>query len=260
MEEKIKNRKGLKIVVLVEKVDNPIGTAVVMHGLGGYKEQPHIKTFAEAFKTKGYTTVTFDTTNSIGASEGKFEDATITNYYEDLEDVISWVEKQKWFKKPLILSGHSLGAFSAAFYSENYPSKVFAVAPISPFVSGKLSVEAHKTYEPEEFSEWEKTGWQIKESKSRPGVIKKLPWSHIINRLKYNLLENTSPLKMPVLLIVGDNDTSTPAEHVKLFYDQIPSKKKELHIIKGAPHTFKEKEHLEEIRKIFLSWLTKLRD
>ena len=33
------------------------------------------------------------------------------------------------------------------------------------------------------------TGWMIRESKSKPGQIKKLKWSHMEDRLKYNLLE-----------------------------------------------------------------------
>jgi len=182
----------------------------------------------------------------------------MTNYYQDLEDVISWSENQTWFKKPLILSGHSLGAFSILFYAENYPSKVFALAPISPVVSGKMSVESHKIYEPEEFKKWEETGWLIKESTSKPGVIKRLPWSHITDRLKYDLLEKTENLKMPTLLIVGANDTSTPSDHVQVLYKKLPTKNKELHIIKNAPHTFRDQKHLDEILKIFIRWIDNL--
>lgn len=32
--------------------------------------------------------------------------------------------------------------------------------------------------------------------------------------------------------------------------------KKEIHIIKGAPHTFKEAGHLAEIKTIFNNWIT----
>lgn len=39
---KIKNRKGQKIAVVVEKLEEQKGLAFVMHGLGGFKEQPHI--------------------------------------------------------------------------------------------------------------------------------------------------------------------------------------------------------------------------
>src|SRR3989344_5417332 len=86
----IKNRKGQKIVVLLEETKKPKGLAFVMHGLSGFKEQPHIATFAQAFKDRGFIVVRFDTTNTYGESGGKYEDATTTNYYEDLEDIIEW--------------------------------------------------------------------------------------------------------------------------------------------------------------------------
>src|SRR3990172_5193273 len=127
----IKNRRGLKISVLVETAENQKGLAFVMHGLGGYKEQPHLETIAKLFKENGYTVVRFDTTNTIGESEGNFEDATITNYYEYLEDVIKWSGTQKWYMEPFVLVGHSLGGISTALFAENYPEKVKALAPIS---------------------------------------------------------------------------------------------------------------------------------
>jgi hypothetical protein len=36
--------------------------------------------------------VLFDTTHSFGESGGNYEDATTTQYYQDLEDVISWAK------------------------------------------------------------------------------------------------------------------------------------------------------------------------
>ncbi|OHB23204.1 MAG: hypothetical protein A2939_02195, partial [Parcubacteria group bacterium RIFCSPLOWO2_01_FULL_48_18] len=230
--------------------------AFVMHGLGGFKEQDHIATFADAFKEKGFTVVRFDTTNTLGESGGKYENATITNYYEDLEDVIKWAQEQKWYQEPFALSGHSLGGICTALYAEKYPKKVLALALISTVVSGKLSIEAHKRDDAEDFSNWEKTGWKEEQSRSKPGVIKRLPWSHIADRLKYNLLSNVSKLTMPVLLITGENDTSTPPDHVQILFEALPGPK-EYHIIKNAPHTFRDKKHLAEIKNLFLKWVDK---
>lgn len=246
----IKNRKGQNIVVLVEKVKNSKGLAFIMHGLGGFKEQAHIETMADAFKEKGFTAVRFDTTNTFGESDGDYQDATTTNYYEDLEDVIDWAQEQNWYQEPFILVGHSLGGICSALYAQKHPKKVRAIAPISTVVSGALILETDR----EEIKKWQKTGWRVAESKSKPGVIKKLPWSHIEDRLKYDLMPNVGKLTMPVLLIVGELDDSTPPEHQKILYSALPGKK-ELHIIKGAKHTFREKKHLEEIRRIFLNWI-----
>ena len=74
------------------------------------------------------------------------------------------------------------------------------------------------------------------------------------DRMKYDLLPEANKLTMPVLLIVGDKDDGTPPKHQKMLFDKLPGKK-EMHIIKDAPHTFKDPVHLEEIRAIFDKWI-----
>ncbi|MBT4121651.1 alpha/beta fold hydrolase [bacterium] len=248
----IKNRKGQGIVVLLEIAPDQKGLAFVMHGLGGYKEQPHVEVFAKAFLDNNYSVIRFDTTNTFGESDGNYEDATISNYYEDLEDVIEWAKNQEWYQEPFCLAGHSLGGICISLYAQKYPENVKALAPISSVVSGKLSLE---TKDKEHFDEWKKTGYRIKESSSKPGLMKKLKWSHISDRLKYDLIPETHKLTMPVLLIVGTKDASTPLKHQQILFKAIPGDNKEIHLIEGAPHTFKEVEHLKEIREIFDNWI-----
>ena len=61
----IQNRKGQKLSVIVEGEEKAGPLAFVMHGLGGWKEQPHIQVFAEAFLNNGFTVVRFDTANTF---------------------------------------------------------------------------------------------------------------------------------------------------------------------------------------------------
>ena len=252
----IQNRKRQKIVVLVEKHPKQAGLAFVMHGLGGFKEQPHIQTFAEAFYENGYTVIRFDTTNTYGESYGNYEDATVTNYYEDLEDVISWTATQPWYQEPFCLAGHSLGGISTTLFSEKYPERVKGLAPTSTLVSGKLGYEAESK---ENKEEWDRTGWKIQPSKSRPGVIKKLKWHHFLeDSFKYDVLPEASKLTMPALMIVGELDENTPPEHQKLLYDKLPGPK-EFHVIKNAPHTFRDPQQLSEIKKIMDAWIKRLK-
>ena len=253
----IKNRKNQNVSVLLEITENQRGLAFVTHGLGGFKEQDHIQTFADAFKEEGFSVIRFDTTNTLGESDGKYEDATTTNYYEDLEDVIEWAKSQSWYEEPFWLVGHSLGGISIILFAEKYHHKVKALAPISTVVSGKLSMET-KRYEGNDLLEqWKKTGWKEEESKSKPGFIKRLKWSHMEDRLKYNVLDGIDKLTMPVLLITGEDDDTTPPEHQQILFDNLPNGK-QLHIIKNAPHTFREKEHLEEIRQILKKWINEI--
>lgn len=252
----IKNRKDQNIAVLLDRAQEQKGLAFVMHGLGGFKEQDHIDTFASAFRDRDFTVVRFDTTNTLGESDGKYEDATITNYYEDLEDVIEWARTMEWYQEPFALSGHSLGGICTALYAQKYPERVSLLAPISPVVSGALSMEAHIKSDPDYIAEWEKTGWRISESRSKPGVVKRLPWSHMLDRLEYDLLPKASLLNMPVLLIVGEADDVTTPEHIEILFNALPGPK-EFHVIQGAPHTFRDEAHLNEIKSLFLSWIDK---
>jgi pimeloyl-ACP methyl ester carboxylesterase len=251
----IKNRKGQKVSVVVDEPREATGLAFVMHGLGGSKEQPHIETIAEAFLENGYTTVRFDATNSIGESDGKLEDATLTNYFEDLEDVIAWAAGEAWYREPFALAGHSLGGICTALFAAAHPEKVKALAPISTVISGRMMEEAPDFSE--DAAEWEKTGVREWESSSQPGIVKRLKWPHVEDRRKYDLLPAAQKLTMPVLLIVGEKDNTTPPEHQKILFEKLPGQK-EFHVIAGAEHTFKEKKHLGEIKKIFLDWIGQL--
>jgi alpha-beta hydrolase superfamily lysophospholipase len=250
----IKNRQGQNISVVLERVVNSKGLVFVMHGLGGSKKQPHIATFASTFSESGYDVVRFDTTNTFGESDGKYEDATVTNYYDDLEDVIQWAKGQHWYREPFVLVGHSLGGLCTALFTERYPDKVKALAPISSVVSNTLFLETHSE---EELKKWKADGYLRTESKSAPGGVKTLKWTFVEDRLQYDLLENAHKLTMPVLLIVGENDTRTPVKHQQLLFEKLPGKK-ELHIIRGAEHTFRDTEHLNEISRIFTKWIGNL--
>lgn len=248
------NRHGLKVVTLVEQAKPQKGLAFVMHGLGGFKEQDHIQVMANVLHRQGYTIVRFDTTNSFGESGGSYEDATVTSYKTDLEDVIEWASQQSWYQEPFALAGHSLGGFCPLLYAEEHPEKVLALAPIATVVSGQMSLDYKLEHDPESINNWQETGWQTTPSKSKPGTFKRLKWSHMADRLKYDVLPNVSKLAMPVLLVVGSEDTSTPPEHQELLFSKL-SGPKEIHVIKGMRHTPYEKIHLAEFERIFTGWV-----
>ncbi len=250
----IKNRKNQKIAVIIEQPKNPIGLAFVMHGLGGFKEQKHIKTFAKACKNNQYTAIRFDTTNTLGESDGKYENATITNYYQDLEDVIKWSKKQKFYQEPFILIGHSLGGISIILYAQKFNKKIKALSPVSTVISGKLLI---KNKNQEEIQKWKKTGWYSKPSTSKPGTVKKLKYSFVKDAFKYNILNKIEKIKIPVLLMVGGKDIGTPPSEQRALFQKLKTNK-ELHIIKNAPHTFRNKNHLNQIYKIMDKWLKKI--
>lgn len=235
-----------------------IGVGVVLHGLGSTKDKKHIQVISNSLVKNNYISICFDATNSIGLSGGKYEDATMEKHYQDLEDILVWLKKQDFYKVNLILSGSSLGGYAVLRYAEEYPDEVKGVFATAPVISGEMSFESYQKYDVENFKAWEETGWDIRESSSVPGLIKKLPWSHMLERLQHNLLIKVKNLTMPISIIVGDSDVFCPKEHQKILFDLIPTNKKEFHIIKDAPHTFREENHLKQLEEIFDSWLKKI--
>jgi len=251
MKQFIKNRKWEKISVLVEEKENNNSIAFVMHGLWWFKEQDHIRTFINAFLDNNISVISFDTTNAFWESDWNYENATTTNYYEDLEDVINWSKTQSFYKEPFYLVWHSLWWIGTSLYTQKYPNEVKALAPISSVISWQMSIDITPK---EELNKWRDIWYKIKESKSKPWVIKKLKYSHFKDRVKYNILPEAYKLTMPVLLIVWEEDDSTPLSHQKMLFEKL-SGKKELHIIKWAGHTFREENELKEIYNIFDEWI-----
>jgi pimeloyl-ACP methyl ester carboxylesterase len=252
----IQNRSRKQLRVVVEGPAQSDKLVFIMHGLGGNKTQPHIRAMAEAFLEHGFVVVTFDATNSFGESEGDYADATITNYYADLEDVIEWATDQSWYTEPFVLCGHSLGGISITLFAETYPEKVRALVPTATVVSGKLSFAAHAMFpETENLEEWKRNG--IRVSMSRDNQSRQLKWSHMEDRLNYDVLTNVQLLTMPVLMIVGEKDNRTPPAHQQLLFNKLPGKK-ELHIIPKAEHTFSKPDELQQLKQLISNWLEQL--
>lgn len=244
-EEKIfvHNRAQERVCVVVRKHEAPRGTAVVLHGLGATKDQKMIVAASHVLFEYGYTTLRFDATNTFGESDGDIEKATLTKHYEDLEDVLEWLQQQPWHVQLLTLVGHSMGGYAVARYAELYPERVAQVFPISPVVSGALTLEAHIAHDPAYIESWRTTGWREDSSVSSPGRVRRIPWSHMEDRLQHSLLPDAYKLTMPVTVIVGAADTVTTVAHMQIFLDALPGGKKQLIVIPDCGHVFRSDEH-----------------
>lgn len=248
----IKNRHNKNIAVILEKSDKQAGLAFVMHGLGGFKEQDHIETMSNSFIENDYTVIRFDTTCTIGESEGSYENATVTNYYEDLQDVIKWASEQEWYQEPFVLAARSLGSISIALYTIKYPDKVKALAPTSCIVTGSV---INERYEGSSREDWEASGWEVEPGFDKPDFINRLNWENFSSDLiKYDILPEAHKITKPVLLVVGENDLVTTPADQKALYEKLQGDR-EIHILKNCGHSFKEHFSLEEFKKIFDTWL-----
>jgi pimeloyl-ACP methyl ester carboxylesterase len=252
MQEKyrIDNRKGEYMTVLVERPKYSSGLVFIAHGLGGWKEQTHLQAVAEAFLGQGFTVVRYDATNSVGEAGGKFEDASATSFYEDLEDVIAWASEQDFYREPFYLAGHSLGGMAAGLFAERHSEQVKALLLLAPVVSGELSFASPRYRD--KLKAWHEKGYL--EMRSATGEPRRLQWSHVEDRLGYDLTREAARLTMPTLIIVGSEDNSTPREHQEILRGALPEPKR-LEVVSGAGHNFDGDEHLERLKEITGVWI-----
>lgn len=233
------------------KVTDAKGIAFIAHGLSGFKEQKHITAMAQAFNEAGYTAVRWDAANTLGESGGKLEKASLTSYFEDFEDVVSWAKNQEWFKEPIFLAGHSLGAACTLLYAEKYPAHIYGIIPVSCFVSGQSYAQARK----DQITLWKEQGYLEEASESRPGVIKRLNWSCMEDLYAYDMHETAKQVHTPTLFMPSGEDEIIPLTDEASVFEAIAAEKKTYRVIEGALHTFGSEAHLAFLKKTIQSWL-----
>ncbi|MEK7510926.1 MAG: alpha/beta fold hydrolase [Patescibacteria group bacterium] len=134
----IKNRDGLRMPAnLILPDGEPRGTAVVLHGLGGWRNQPIVVSPAETLARRGYAVLRFNDSNGITSPDGDFYRSTTTQYTKDVEDALAFMRTQPWSAGPITLVGHSLGGLVAAWYAAEHPEEVERLVLIAPAISWK---------------------------------------------------------------------------------------------------------------------------
>lgn len=250
--EEIELKKVNKnISILKEIVDDQEGLALIMHGHGAIKEQAQLEAIANTFLDNNYSVIRFDCVHSTGKSKGgKYEDATTSNYLEDLIDVIEWAKTQKFYQLPVIV-GHSLGGMCVTLYAKE--NSVKALGLLSPVISGELSLSKRPI---DELLKWKQDKVLIRESTTTNGVTRRIKWMYAEDLLTKSLLTGAEKLDIPILLIVGEKDTLIPPTHATLFYWKLACPK-EFHIISDAGHDF-HGETLDKVKYLFDNWIKKL--
>lgn len=73
-------------------------------------------------------------------------------------------------------------------------------------------------------------------------------------------LEVMAVIRIPVLIVHGDNDQVVPIETSLRGYETIKNlnEKNELYTVKGGDHTFSERRHMLEVMKKTREWLLSL--
>lgn len=234
----IKNRYGYRVDVSVFVHTQPAPLMFIVHGFGGRQDGVHLKRIAEVFYNKGYTIVTFDTTNSGGTSDTTPEGLSFTAQFQDLEDIVSWAKNQSWYAEPFALSGHSLGGMSVIYYAEQHPKQVNLLIPVMPVISGKTFEISRCKRDRYAFVTWEKDGYYERVSRST-GKVLRFPFSFVLDIRNYDTMALADKITARTVLIAGEKDASCWPETIQRLYDALKCPK-EMITIADATHDIDE--------------------
>lgn len=250
----LKNRKGQNIVGLLEKPAGEIkGTGILQHGWGGNKEKTTMQAIKRGFHNAGFQTFNFDTTNTFGESDGDYEQSSQRLHTEDFFDVMTWAKQQNWYIRPVAISGHSMGGYSVAKYTEEHQEDVDFCIPVAPLVSGELLYQQYEKNRPEEIKKWKEEG--VLESVSKEGDVKRKHYWQYEEWGEHDLLPEAHKITCSSLLIVGSEDDGCAPVHMQALLDAIGAKDKMLHVIEGAPHSYYEQSEQDECERVITEWL-----
>ena len=229
--------------------------AVIMPGLGGYKELPYVKAIEKAMWKNNISTLSFDPLNSLGKSSGNFENATFDSHLESLKIAIN-IAKSKCPDKKLIIVGHSVSAMVVLWYSANIGDIDYTIS-FAPLISGKLYENPKNPDKKREIEKWKEVGYRLKSDKD--GKEHKVLYSFVNSLQKIDLTKEVKKIKVPVLLIANEKDKTTNAGDLELLSKSL-NKKSKFVIIPEAPHMLKEKEQLEILEKYISDFVGRIND
>ena len=241
MEEKVyfKNSKGLKLCSILS---NPTSSKekpiiILCHGFSTSKNSHTYVRLQEILNKYQISTFRFDFFGH-GESEGKFEDITISEAVDDILNAIKFLKNQGYTKIGLVSS--SFGGI-ASLMTASKTDDLFILALKSPV--SNYEEKEYATKSKEELEEWRNRGFRY--YVSGDGRKLKLNYTFFEDFKNNNGYEAAKKIKIPTLIVHGDNDESVPIEQSKKTASLIENCKSE--IIEGADHRYSKPEDFEKM-------------
>jgi pimeloyl-ACP methyl ester carboxylesterase len=208
--------EGFLEVWRIEPDGPSLGTVVLAHGWG--RNRDRMVSRARYFGRWGFTTVIHSARDHGHSSPRRFMNAV--KFAEDIEAVL------KWIREPVILYGHSAGAGGAAVAAARNQEQIKLLILEGCYAHTKAALlSLYRWFNP------------------FLGIVFGPMIIFWMNLFYGNKLDTASParlapsLKMPTLIIHGENDRRFPLEFAVTLKNSFSSGRAELYIAGGAGHS-----------------------
>jgi pimeloyl-ACP methyl ester carboxylesterase len=267
-----KHSKPIVADVFYEETSQPKKIIIFCHGYKGFKDWGAWNLMAEAFANAGFFFIKFNFSHNGGTVEQPidfpdleaFGNNNYTKELDDLESVINWVSINADFKKEadindVTIIGHSRGGGIVLLKANEDAriKKVISLAGVSDYKS--------RFPKKEKFQEWVEEGvYFVKNGRTH----QEMPHFYQFfkdfeeNEQRLDIQKATQKLKIPLLIIHGDNDTSVAIDEAYKIHSWNPNSI--LEVIENADHVFnvfhpwenqKMSQELEEVIKRCVAFL-----
>ncbi len=239
MEEKVyfANSKGDKLCGILSMVsDETRPVIIIAHGHHSTKDRKSYTTIQDILNKKNISTFRFDFYGH-GESEGKFENATVSEAVDDILQAIAFL-KSRGFKK-IGLIGSSYGGL-ASIMAASKSNDLYVLALKSPVSNYEERERAVKPKE--ELDDWKRKGYTKYKEDNEEIKLNYIFFEDFKNNNGYKAAPK---IKAQTLIVHGDNDKSVPIEQSIKTAKLIPNG--ELKIVKGADHRYTNSTYFEQM-------------
>lgn len=244
----LKGKHGKPILVDTFYVSNKIPKPILIfsHGYKGFKDWGAWNIMAKTFADAGFCFIKFNFSHNGGTVEQPidfpdleaFGNNNYTKELDDLETVINWVSKNPTLTTEantnnITLLGHSRGGGIVSIKAEEDSriNNIISLAGVSDFKARFPSGQLLK--------QWKEQGVMFVENgRTKQQMPHYFQYFEDFerNEKRLTIQRAVSSLKIPHLIIHGNDDTSVSVEEAKALHKWNPNSI--LKIIKGANHVF----------------------
>jgi len=207
--------------------------AILCPGHLDSKDYTHLVRLAETLSAQGYTAVRFDPTGTW-ESDGSLADYTIEQQLRDVRCVRDALVAEGAYTY-ILLGGHSRGGLISILYAAHDPSISMVVGIMAPYA-------LRRTVNEEKIAQWQKDGFRLS-SRDVPGQnttrVFRVPYSSLQEVERYNALDVVGSLRIPIVLVAGENDDVVLPEDVQRMFDDAHEPKAYM-LIEGVGHDYRQ--------------------
>lgn len=235
----LRNHVGERLDFSLHRSTSATAPVVILgHGVTGHKDRPILIAIAEELATRGITALRVSFAGN-GASEGRFEDCTISKEVQELGAVIDQLDA------PTIgYIGHSMGSAVGVRRASSDPRINFLVS-VSGIAHTAAFAERHfGDLKPGVDTMWEK-----------PGCVYSRAYLEDMRQIG-TIVPAAQNIRVPWLFVHGTADDVVPLSDSRDLFEKATAPK-HFETIADADHVFSA--HTSELVRVVVPWIAKLK-